>query len=159
MKGDPKVLEALNQALTAELTAINQYFIHAEVYENLGYDKLHAHVKRDSIDEMKHAEALIERILFLDGQPNMSRYNEIKVGSKVEDMLANDLALEKDAVAFYNQAVALCAQAGDNGSRDLFQTLLTDEERHLDWLETQLGLIQQIGIGNYLSQHLSGPEG
>lgn len=154
MKGDAKVIDLLNQALTAELTAINQYFIHSEICDNSGYDLLHRQIKKDSIDEMKHAEKLIERILFLEGQPNMSRYNEIRVGMKVEDILKNDLSLEVGAIAMYNDAIRVCGEVGDHGSRDLFQSLLEDEEGHLDWIETQIALIQEIGLANYLSRQV-----
>jgi bacterioferritin len=154
MKGDAKVIELLNQALTSELTAINQYFIHAEICESHGYARLHQQIKRDSIDEMKHAEKLIERILFLDGHPNMSRYGEIRVGAKVEEILSNDMAAEKEAISAYNHAIRVCAEVGDHGSRDLFQELLEDEEGHLDWLETQLSLISEVGLANYLSRQM-----
>jgi len=154
MKGDPKVIKLLNEALTAELTAINQYFLHAELCENYGYEILYKAIRTESIDEMKHADWLIERILFLDGMPNMSRYFEIKIGSTVDAMFANDLKLEKDAIVRLNKGIALCAQVGDNGSRDLLQKILGDEERHLDFIETQLSLIEQIGMANYLSQQV-----
>ncbi len=152
MKGNPKVLEMLNEALTEELTAINQYFVHAEICENYGFKRLKEAIRKESIDEMKHAEMLIERILFLEGHPNMSRYNEIRIGAKVDEMLANDLVLEKGAVDMYNRAVALAAASGDNGSRDLFQSILDNEEEHLDWIETQLEQISQVGLPTYLSR-------
>ena len=151
MKGNAKVIEFLNEALTEELTAINQYFIHSEICENDGYLVLHKHIKHESIDEMKHAEKLIERILFLEGQPNMSRYNQVKVGATVEEMLANDFELENGAVAMYNRGISLCGEAGDHGSRDLLQGLLKDEEGHLDWIDTQRALIQKLGLANYLT--------
>ena len=154
MKGDAKVLSLLNEVLTAELTAINQYFVHAEICENSGYEVLYKKIREESIDEMRHAEKVIERILYLEGLPNMSRYSEIRVGRKVEEMLANDLKLEKDAVERLNRGIALCAEAGDHGTRDLLQSILDDEEKHVDWIETQIGLIGQIGAANYLSQQV-----
>jgi bacterioferritin len=154
MKGDAKVIELLNQGLTNELTAINQYFIHSEICENNGYDELHRHIMKDSIEEMKHAEKLIERILFLEGHPNMSRYGEVKVGAKIEEIFNNDMNAEKEAIAMYNRAIGICTQVGDHGSRELFQQLLEDEEGHLDWLETQLSLIAEIGVANYLSRQM-----
>jgi len=156
MKGDAKVIEFLNVALSEELTAINQYFLHSEICENDGYTVLHQHIKRESIDEMKHAEALIERILFLDGSPNMSKYNQINIGHKVQEMLKNDLALEKGAVEMYNRGISLCGEAGDHGTRDLLQKILKDEEGHLDWIETQLSLIEQLGLPTYLSMQMEG---
>jgi len=158
MKGEAKVIEALSEALSEELTAINQYFIHSELCESLGFVALHKQIKKESIEEMKHAEKLIERILFLEGQPNMTRYGEIKVSTKVDEMLAADLALEQSAVALYNRAISLCAAAGDHGTRDLLQGILLDEEAHVDYLETQLALIAQIGLVNYLTQQ-TGKEG
>lgn len=154
MKGDPKVLEFLNEALSEELTAINQYFLHSEICENDGYMVLHKLIKKESIDEMKHAEVLIERILFLEGTPNMSKYRQINIGSNVEEMFKNDLALERDAVAEYNRGVALASDRGDHGTRVLLQTILKDEEGHVDWLETQVGLIKDLGLANYLAQQL-----
>ena len=154
MKGDAKVIELLNEVLTAELTAINQYFIHAEMCENFGFDALYKQIRQESIDEMKHAEALIERILFLEGAPNMSRYFEIKVGKQVEEMLKKDLALEKDAIDRLNRGIELCGEKGDNGSKQLLEGILSDEERHHDWIEEQLSLIESVGLQNYLSQQI-----
>lgn len=154
MKGDARVLELLNEALSEELTAINQYFLHSEMCENFGYTALHQHIKRESIDEMKHAEALIERILFLEGQPNMARYSQIRIGSNVEEILANDLKLEQGAVEMYNRSIGVCAEVGDHGTRDLLQKILIDEEGHLDWIETQIEMIGQIGLQNYLAKQL-----
>jgi bacterioferritin len=154
MKGNTKVLELLNEALSEELTAINQYFLHAEICENSGYKYLHDQIRKESIDEMKHAEKLIERILFLEGQPNMLRYGQIKIGTKVDDMLGNDLSAEYAAVALYNRGIALCADVGDHGTRDMLQGILKDEEGHTDWLETQLSVIKEIGLANYLSQQI-----
>jgi bacterioferritin len=154
MRGDEKVIAALNAALKEELTAISQYFIHTEMCENWGYKKLSKLIKKQSIDEMKHAEALIERILFLDGAPRMGEAMSLNVGQSVKAQLANDLKLEVGAVAMYNASAKLAAEAGDHGSRDLFVGLLKDEEGHADWLETQLGQIKELGAENYLAQQL-----
>src|SRR5215470_2898232 len=135
MKGNPKVIALLNQALKEELTAINQYFLHAEMCENWHYGRLADHVKKESIDEMKHAEALIERILFLDGTPNMTELMKLTIGANVKEQLESDLKLEIDAVAMYNHAVKVAREEGDNISRELFERLLKDEEGHVDWLE------------------------
>lgn len=154
MQGDPKVIDALNSALKEELTAINQYFIHAEMCENWGYKKLSDYIKKQSIDEMKHAEALMERILFLDGAPRMAETLPLSVGQDVRSQISNDLKLELGAVAMYNNYAKLAAEAADNASRELFIRLLHDEEHHVDWLETQLGLIDKLGIENYLAQQM-----
>jgi bacterioferritin len=155
MKGNPKVIQALNEALKEELTAISQYFLHAEMCENWHYDKLGAYIKKQSIDEMKHAEVLIERILFLDGTPNMTELLKINVGQNVKAQLESDLKLEIDAVGQYNRAVELARQEGDNASRELFEKLLKDEEQHVDWLEAQLYQIGEIGYERYLSQQVN----
>jgi bacterioferritin len=154
MKGDPKVITVLNEVLKAELTAINQYFLHAEMCENWGYEKLAKHTRKESIEEMQHAEKLMERILYLDGTPNMTDYFKINIGPNVKAQLQNDLNVEYDAVKRLNRGVALCVQVGDNGSRDLLESILTDEEEHIDWLEAQLHAISEMGIENYLAQHL-----
>jgi bacterioferritin len=154
MKGDAKVIAVLNEVLKAELTAINQYFLHAEMCENWGYEKLAAHTRKESIEEMTHAEKLMERILYLDGTPNMSDYFKINIGPDVKAQLQNDLNVEYDAVKRLNRGVALCVQLGDNGSRELLESILTDEEEHIDWLEAQLHAISEMGIENYLAQHL-----
>ena len=154
MKGSAKVIQALNEALKEELTAINQYFLHAEMCENWHYDKLGDYIKKQSIDEMKHAEAIIERILFLDGTPNMTELMQINVGQNVKAQLENDLKLEVEAVGQYNKAVELARQEGDNASRELFEKLLKDEEAHVDWLEAQLYQIGEIGYERYLSQQI-----
>jgi len=154
MRGDQKVIDALNGALKEELAAINQYFIHAEMCENWGYKKLSEYIKKQSIDEMKHAEALMERILFLDGVPRMGETLALNVGANVKSQIENDLKLEVSAVAMYNGYAKLAAEAGDNASRELFIRLLKDEEEHVDWLETQLGLIKELGIENYLAQQM-----
>ena len=154
MKGSPKVIEQLNSALREELTAINQYFLHAEMCENWGYERLSELIKKQSIGEMKHAETLIERILFLEGLPNMGDLPRLNVGKDVKQQLQNDLALEVAAVAEYNQAVATCQKAGDNATADLLKELLKDEEEHVDFLETQLGLIKDLGLQNYLIEQM-----
>jgi bacterioferritin len=153
MKGNPKVIAELNKALREELTAISQYMLHAEMCENWGYHKLSGFIKKQSIDEMKHAEALIERILFLDGGPSMQPL-ELKIGETVKAMFENDLGLELGAVKHYNDAAGICAKEGDNTSRDLFVRLLKDEEGHADFLETQLGLIKEIGYERYLTMQI-----
>src|SRR3984957_3263935 len=137
MKGNPKVLAELNKALKEELTAINQYFLHAEMCENWGYHKLSVYIKKQSIGEMKHAESLMERILFLDGTPSMQPL-DVKIGRTVKEMIESDLALEVAAVKQYNAAVAIAVDEGDNGSRELFEILLKDEEDHVDFLEAQV---------------------
>jgi len=150
MKGNPKVIEQLNRALREELTAINQYFVHAEMCENWGYSKLAKYIKKQSIDEMKHAETIMERILFLDGTPSMEPL-ALSIGKNVQAMIQNDLHLEVEAVAMYNEAVLIATGEKDNGSRDLFVTLLKDEEEHVDWLEAQAHQIEELGYERYLS--------
>ena len=135
MRGNPKVIAELNSALKEELTAISQYFLHAEMCENWKYEKLAKFIKKQSIDEMKHAEALMERILFLDGTPSMTELLQIKVGQNVKEQIENDLKLELNAVAMYNNSVKVSREEGDNASRELFEMLLKDEESHVDWLE------------------------
>jgi bacterioferritin len=152
MRGNDKVIALLNDALKTELTAINQYFLHAEMQENWGYDRLSGYVKKQSVDEMKHAEKLIERILFLDGTPKMTELGPIKIGANVKAQFESDLALELDAVPTYNAAIKSCMEAGDAGSKDLFEKLLADEEDHVDWLEAQLHMIHEVGIERYLAQ-------
>jgi bacterioferritin len=154
MKGNPKVIQALNQALTEELIAINQYFLHAEMCENWKYDRLGEHIKKQSIDEMKHAEKLIERILFLDATPDMTEPMQVNIGANVKAQIESDLKLEIDAVAMYNRSVELARQEGDNASRELFDTLLRDEEEHVDWLEAQLHQIEEIGYERYLARQI-----
>jgi bacterioferritin len=154
MKGDAKVIAVLQEVLKAELTAINQYFLHAEMCENWGYEKLAAQTRAESIEEMTHAEKLIERILLLDGTPNMSDYFKIVVGADVKAQFSNDLNVEYDAVKRLNEGIRLCVAAGDNGSRELLQRILVDEEHHIDYLEAQLHAIKEIGLPNYLAQQL-----
>src|SRR5262249_33371483 len=154
MKGNPKVIASLNEALKEELTAINQYFLHAEMCENWHYHKLGDFIKKQSIDEMKHAETLIERILFLDGTPNLTELMKLNVGASVKEQLASDLQLELSAVAAYNRFVKVSREEGDNASAELFERLLKDEEGHVDWLEAQIHLIEEIGYERYLSQQM-----
>ena len=154
MQGNPKVIAALNEALREELQAINQYFLHAEMCENWHYNKLGDYIKKQSIDEMKHAEVLIERILFLDGVPNLTEPMKLTIGKNVKEQLESDLHLEVEAVGMYNRAVRTCQEAGDNASRELFERLLKDEEAHVDWLEAQLYQIGEIGYERYLSQQI-----
>jgi len=153
MKGNPKVLAELNKALQEELTAINQYFLHAEMCENWGYEKLSDLIKKQSIGEMKHAEVLVERILFLDGSPTMMPL-ELNVGGTVKEMIENDLKLELGAVKDYNNAIAIATKEGDNGSRDLLLQLLKDEEGHVDFLEAQVHLIKELGYERYLTMQM-----
>ena len=154
MRGDPAVIEALNSILKAELTAINQYFVHAKMCSNWGYSKLGDHIRDESIDEMKHAERLVDRVLYFDGFPNLQRLAPIRVGETVEEQFASDLQLEYAAVERLNQGVALCVAKGDNGTRELLAEILVSEEEHIDWLETQQETIRQIGIENYLAQQI-----
>ena len=154
MKGDPKVIAVLNQVLKAELTAINQYFLHAEMCENWGYEKLAKHTRKESIEEMQHAEKLMEHILYLDGTPNMTDYFKINIGQNVKAQIQNDLQVEYDAVKRLNDGIETCVKAGDNGSREILEGILRDEEEHVDWLEAQLHSISEMGIENYLAQQL-----
>ncbi len=154
MRGDPKVIELLNEVLSSELTAVNQYFGHAKLCENWGYLRLAAYVKHESIDEMSHAEILIDRILYLEGMPNLQRMGSVRLGETVTEQFRLDLDLEYAALERLNRAIAACVEVGDNGSRELFESILTSEEEHTDWLETQLETISQIGEANYLTQQL-----
>ena len=153
MKGSSKVIAELNKALREELTAINQYFLHAEMCENWGYDRLSEYIKKQSIGEMKHAEALIERILFLDGTPSMQPL-ELTVGKNVQEMIESDLDLELSAVKAYNAAIQIAVAEKDNGSRDLLVVLLKDEEDHVDWLEAQMHQIKELGYERYLTMQM-----
>src|SRR5271168_4361846 len=145
MKGDPQVIEALNRALTIELTAINQYFCQAKMCFNWGLKLLGKKHYEESMGEMKHAEKLIDRILFLEGVPEIARYDVIRVGTDVKEQFENDLKLEMSGVTHYNQAIDLCVRVKDGGTRELLETILVESEEHVDWLETQLGLIEQVG--------------
>src|SRR5262245_11058457 len=158
MKGDPQVLEALNRALTVELTAINQYFCQAKMCKNWGYLKLADKHYHESLGEMKHAEKLIDRILFLEGTPEIARYDVIRVGTDVKEQFENDLQLEMKGVHHYNHAIEVCVRQKDNGTRELLEPILTESEAHVDWLETQLGLIQQVGLQNYLQEQMGSEE-
>jgi bacterioferritin len=154
MQGDAQVVEVLNDVLTAELTAINQYFIHAMMCRNWRYQRLAKHSREESIEEMKHAEQLIERILYLEGVPNMQRYMKVNVGGTVQQQHEYDLQLEQDAVARLNNGIKLCRDKGDNGSRMLLEKILREEEEHIDWLEAQLQQIKDLGLENYLTQQI-----
>lgn len=158
MQGDAEIIEALNEILTAELTAINQYFIHAKMRENWGFPRLAAVARKESIEEMEDADKIIERILYLDGVPNLQRYNPVMVGENVPEQLRLELDTEKAAIDRYNRAVALCVAKGDNGTRELLEQRLKGEESHADWLETQLTLIDQVGLQNYLAQQINGDD-
>ena len=154
MKGDAKIIAILNEVLKAELTAINQYFLHAEMCENWGYQRMAKQTRKESIEEMQHAEILMERILLLDGTPNMSDYFKINIGQNVKQQLQNDLDLEYTAVKRLNDGIKACVAAGDNGSRELLEKILLDEEHHIDWLEGQLYMIKEMTYENYLAQQL-----
>ena len=154
MKGDDRVIDLLNDVLTGELTAINQYFLHARICENWGYQRLWKKLRDESLDEMKHADKLIDRLLYLDGLPNLQRYHKINVGQTVPEQLRLDLELERAAVAALNAGVELCRGLGDNGTRDLVEDILTAEEGHIDWIEEQMELIRQVGEAHYLSQQI-----
>ena len=154
MQGNPAIIEMLNEALTAELTAINQYFIHAKMCDNWGFDRLAEKIRDESIDEMKDAEALIERILYLEGVPNLQRLGPVMVGETVPEQFDLDLAVEVAAVERYNRGIALAVEHGDNGTRELFERRLLGEESHADWLESQIELIRQVGVENYLATQI-----
>jgi len=154
MKGDTKVIEYLNKALENELTAINQYFLHARMYKNWGFEKLNEKEYHESIDEMKHADLLIERILFLEGLPNLQNIGKILIGENPEEMLGCDLKLELIAIPVLREAIEYCEKVSDFVSRDLFTHILDSEEEHVDWLETQLELIEKVGIENYLQSQM-----
>ena len=152
--GHPEILDLLNEVLTSELTAVNQYFAHAKLQEHWGFGRLAAHTREESVDEMRHAEAAIERILYLEGVPNLQRLGAVRVGETVPEQLRLDLQLEVDALALYRRGIVLAERLEDHGTRELLVGLLRDEERHADWLETQLALIESLGEANYLSQQL-----
>jgi bacterioferritin len=156
MKGDSKVIGHLNKVLFNELTAINQYFLHSRMYANWGYKELAEHEYKESIDEMKHADRLIERILFLEGLPNLQHLGKLLIGETPQEAIVCDLKLEKSAHPDLKAAVAHCEKSGDYVSRELFESILVSEEEHIDWLETQLGLIAQIGETNYLQSKIRG---
>lgn len=154
MQGSPEIIEFLNEALTAELTAINQYFAHSKICENWGYMRLAAKFREESLEEMRDAEKLMERILLLEGVPNLQRISGFPVGESVEEQLELDKRLEEDAVARYRRGVVLALEHGDAGSRELIEHLLVSEEEHLDWIETQQHVISDIGIANYLQAQI-----
>lgn len=154
MKGKKEVISILNEVLSAELTAINQYFIHAKMCEDWGYQKLYKHIEKESIDEMRHAEVLIARILYLEGTPNMDKYFKLRIGKNFEEILNNDYALEEEAVHRLQRGIKICTDNHDNGSQELLKQILTDEEMHIEWMEAQKHLIKEIGIANYLSRHM-----
>ncbi len=154
MQGDPQIIEALNEVLTAELTAINQYFIHHKMCENWGYARLSKKKYDESIDEMKDADKVIERILYLDGTPNMQRMSPVRVGENPIEQHRLDLAVETEAIARLNKAVALCRENGDNGTRELLEEILTGEEDSADWLESQLHIVDEIGKDLYLAEQI-----
>ncbi len=156
MKGNDKVIEVLNALLADELTAINQYMVHSEMCDNWGYERLHKRIEKRAIDEMKHAEKLIARILFLEGLPIVSRLNPIHVGPDVKRQFEHDIEAEVGAIRAYNDAILLCGNAGDFGTRELLEGILRDEEDHLDWLEAQVDQIKQMGYEIYLTQQLKG---
>jgi len=158
MKGDPKVIEILNEVLTAELTAINQYFVHGEMCENWGFERLHRIIRKHSIGEMKHAEEVIERVLFLEGIPNLQRLGKITIGENVEEVFKADYALELEALPRLQTGIELCRELGDNNSRHLLEEILQEEEDHVDWLEAQMSLIEQVGIQNYLAAQIKEDE-
>jgi len=156
MKGNEEVIQVLQDVLCAELTAINQYFIHARMCENWGYDKLAAYLRKESIEEMTHAQNVIDRILYFDAAPNMQKYMKINVGHDIQEQFHHDLELEYQAVPRLNKGVEIARAQGDNGTRSLLEAILKDEEHHVDWLEAQLHLIKEMGAENYLAQQISG---
>jgi bacterioferritin len=154
MKGNEKIVERLNALLADELTAVSQYMVHSEMCANWGYERLHKAVEKRAIDEMKHAEKLIGRVIFLEGKPIVTNLNEINIGPEVEAQIKNDWAAEDGAVKAYNEGIRLAVEVGDNGSRELLESILKDEEAHIDWLEAQLDQIKQMGIQNYLVEQV-----
>ena len=155
MKGNKNVLDVLNQVLRKELTGINQYFLHAKMCKNWGYQRLYKVAREESIEEMKHADTIMERILFLEGTPNVSSYDKIMVGSTVKQQLENDLGLEMAALAVLRPGIKTCLEASDDASRELLEHILADEEKHVDWIESQLHQIEEVGYQNYLSQQIN----
>lgn len=154
MQGHPEIIELLNEVLTAELTAVNQYFGHSRIQKNWGYTRLADHSYEESIDEMKHADTLIERILYLEGMPNLQRLGSVRLGENPVEQFRLDLEVEREAVERLNNGIALCVSRGDNGTRELLADMLTSEEEHVDWLETQLDLVDKLGEQLYLSEQM-----
>lgn len=154
MKGDKQVVDLLNELLAHEITSVNQYFLHARMCENWGYERLWKKVRAESIDEMKHADALVERILYLEGLPNLQKLNKVSVGETVPEQLKLDLELERHAVEVLNRGIELCRRVSDNGSAELLEHTLEDEEDHANWLEAQLAQLEQVGVQNYLAQQV-----
>ena len=155
MKGNDKIIDHLNARLADELAAVNQYMVHAEICDNWGYERLHNAIQKRAVEEMKHAEHLIARILFLEGRPIVSQLSKIDIGANVEEQLAKDWAAENGAVRDYNADIRVAVELGDNGTRELFESTLKDEEDHIDWIEAQLDQIKQMGIQNYLADQVS----
>jgi bacterioferritin len=156
MKGDEKVIGYLKDVLKAELAAINQYFLHSRMCANWGYQAMADYMRKESIEEMHHADILIERILFLESVPNLREMDPLRIGKDLKSQLQNDLAIELEAVPRLNEGIKVATEKGDNGSRALFEKILLDEEHHIDWLEGQLQMIEEMGLGNYLSQQMGG---
>jgi bacterioferritin len=154
MKGNEKIFALLNALLADEITATNQYILHSEMCANWGYEKLHDATEKRAIEEMKHAERLIARIIFLEGMPVVSKLNEIHIGSDVAKQLKNDWEAEQGAIQAYNNGIRLAVEVGDNGSRSLLESILQDEENHIDWVEAQLDQIEQMGLQNYLTEQV-----
>jgi bacterioferritin len=154
MKGKPKIIERLNELLADELTAINQYMVHSEMCDNWGYAKLHSAIEKRAREEMRHGEKLIGRILFLEGQPVVNHLNPIKIGPDIEKQFRNDQAAETGAIGLYNDSIRLAAELGDNGTRELLESILKEEEAHIDWLEAQLDQVRQMGLANYLVEQV-----
>lgn len=154
VKSSKQIIDALNEVLTGELTAINQYFVHAKLCADWGYNRLATFIRAESIDEMKHADQIIDRILYLDGLPNVQRLGRIRIGENVPEQFASDMALEQEAIPRLKEAIAICRAEGDDGTRVLLDTILADEEHHLDWLETQLHLIETVGLQAYLAEQI-----
>jgi bacterioferritin len=154
MKGNKKIIEKLNSRLADELTAINQYMVHAEMCDNWKYERLHELIQKRAIQEMKHAEKLIERILFLEGRPIVSTLNQIKIGAEVPSMHSSDWSAEETAIKGYNETIRLAVEVGDNGTREILESILREEEEHIDWIEGQLDQIKQMGIQNYLVEQI-----
>jgi bacterioferritin len=154
MKGNKKIIDTLNDLLADELTAINQYMVHAGMCDNWNYEKLHKKIEKRAIDEMKHAEKIIERILFLEGSPTVSKLNKINIGADIEKQHKNDWSAEETAIKSYNDAIRLATDVGDNGTRELLESILTEEEEHIDWIEAQVDQISQMGIQRYLVEQI-----